>query len=68
MRIDWTNGIWHVWEIETGALLGKARHIIIRTQCELVNTDGDRHGWLIVAGRINKVSADRIIIEEQNDG
>lgn len=62
MRIDWKGGQWNVYDIATGALLGRARCVVIRRPSELVNTDGDRHGWLVTDGTV-RVEGDRIIIE-----
>lgn len=53
MRIDWNKGAWRVWCIESGALLGSFATVRLENVVgELINTDGGRHGWLIVAGRL----------------
>ena len=52
MRIDWANGWWQVYDVQNGALLGRFRSIRISANCELVNTDGGRHGWLVTCGKL----------------
>jgi len=72
MKIDWLpsdsgHRQWTVWDIETGAKLATADHIIIQVPCELVNTDNNLHGYLIVNGVMRVIGENRIIIEREKE-
>lgn len=62
MKIDWDKGGW--WRVHDlqGNKLGQYRSIVILTRCELVNTDNNTHGWLIVGGE-TEVKGETLIIK-----
>lgn len=51
MKIDWRNGWWRIYRLD-GVYLGEYRTVRIQAKAELINTDGNRHGWLIVKGEL----------------
>jgi hypothetical protein len=55
MKIDWhkDTGTWSIYNFETGELLGRAKRVRINIPSELVITDGGRHGYLVMAGRLS---------------
>ena len=55
MKIDWDKGRWVIWSIETGEELARVARVALYVPCELINTDGGRHGWLVADGQL-KVS------------
>jgi hypothetical protein len=52
MKIDWDEGKWVIWDIDTGAELARVETVRLRVPSELVNTDGGRHGWLVAGGTL----------------
>lgn len=54
MKIDWDkdSGKWNIRDLETDVVLHRVSSIRINTPSELVSTDGMRHGYLVVAGRV----------------
>ena len=67
MRIDWSQGWWQVWNLD-GVLLGKFRRVVLAAPAELVNTDGNRHGWLVTAGKLEPRGDVALIRQETTDG
>lgn len=54
MKIDWDKdtGSWNIREIDSNALIARCKTVRILCESELIATDGGRHGYLIVSGKL----------------
>lgn len=56
MKIDWNKhkGVFSIKEIETDNVIAEAKQIELRVHSVLVQTDGNRHAYLVCKGQIER--------------